>query len=95
MLHRLERADLAAEGDAVESIVAAHLQRAVGAANLLEGAQHGGTVEHLGEDAPTLAGSAQRLGLAVLESDLRLATSRIEVGQAFHLDAAALEIDQE
>jgi len=36
---RLERADLAAEGDAIERVVAAHLQRAIGAADLLEGTE--------------------------------------------------------
>ena len=58
MFYRLERADRAAEGDAVERVVAAHFQRAVGAADLLERHQDSGTVEHRGENAPALAGSA-------------------------------------
>src|SRR5215204_6749314 len=36
VLHRLERADRSAEGDTVERIVAAHFERAIGAADLLE-----------------------------------------------------------
>ena len=73
VLHGLERADRAAEGDAVERIVTAHFQRAVGAADLLERHQHRGAVEHLRQDAPAFAGRAERLGLAVLESQFGLA----------------------
>src|SRR6266404_6299249 len=45
MFHCLERADRPAEGDTVERVVAAHFERTVGAADLLERHQHRGAVE--------------------------------------------------
>ena len=51
VLDRLERADRPAERHALQRIVAGHLQRPVGAADLLEGDQHRGAVEHLARSA--------------------------------------------
>ena len=92
MLHRLERADRPAEGDAVERVVAAHFQRAVGAADLFERHQNRGAVEHLGKNAPAFAGSAERLGLAILEGQLGLAARRIDVGQGLGFDTSSLHV---
>ena len=95
MLHRLERADRPPEGNTIERIVAAHLQRAIGAADLLERQQHGRAVEHLSEDAPAITGRPQRLGLGVLEGEFGLAPCRINIGQRLGFDAAGLQVDQE
>jgi len=81
MLHRLERADRPAERDAVERVVATHFKRAVGAADLLEGHQHRGAVEHLRQNAPALIGRAERLGLAIPKDEFGLAARRIDIGQ--------------
>ena len=94
MLDRLERADLAAEGDAVQRVVSAHLQRAIGAADLFEGHQHRGAIEHAGQDAPAFVRRAERLGLAILERQFGLIARRVEIGERLRLDAAGLEIDQ-
>ena len=52
-----------------ERVVARHLERAVGAAHLLEGHQHRGAVEHAARgSAPALAGRAQRLGRRAVEA---------------------------
>ncbi len=94
MLDRLERADRPAEGDAIERVIAAHLQRAVGAADLLEGHQHRRVVEHLRQDAPAFIGRAERLGLAIPEGQLGLAARRIEIGQRPGFDACGFHVDQ-
>src|SRR5215472_3596779 len=95
VLDRLERADRPAEGDAVERVVAAHLKRAVGAPELLEGDQHRGTVEHLRDHAKTFAGAAERLGLGALEGDLGLPAGRIDIGEVLDLDAVCLHVHEE
>ena len=56
-----------AEGHALQRVVARHLQRPVGAADLLEGDEHRGAVEHLGRIAPALARRAERLGRRAVE----------------------------
>src|SRR5882672_12205564 len=67
VLDRLERADGPAKRNTIERIVSAHLQRAIGTADLFEGEQHRGAVEHLRENAPAVTGRTQRLGLDALE----------------------------
>ena len=94
VLDRLERTDRPAEGDAVERVVAAHLQRAVGAADLLERGEHRGAVEHLAQQAPAFTGRAERLGLAVLERQLGLVARRVDAGERPGLDAAGLQVNQ-
>src|SRR5258707_5833684 len=95
MFYRLERADRPAEGDTIERIVAAHFQRAVGAPDLLERHQHRGAVEHLRDNAPAFIGAAERLGLAIPESEFGLSPRWIDIGQRPGLDALGLHVHQE
>ena len=50
---------------------------------------------YLAAEALLLAGSSQRLRLAIVEGELGLTTCRIEIGQALALDTAGLEVNEE
>ena len=58
VLDGLERADRAAEGVALERVVARHLERSLRAADLLEGEQHGRAILHSPEQALAVAAAA-------------------------------------
>ena len=78
VLDRLERADGAAEGVALQRIVARHLERRLRAADLLEGEQHGGAILQAPEQALALAGRAEQLGRRAVEGDARVRAARVD-----------------
>ena len=78
MLDRLETADLAAERHAFQCIVTAHLQRAIRAADLLEGDQNGRTIKQDLEVRPAFAALSEPFGGGIVEGEMRLPAGRID-----------------
>ena len=93
VLDRLERADLAPEGEALQGVVACHFQRPVGAAELLEGGQHRCAVQHVRDDAVPFTGRAERFGGGGREADRGVVAGGVDRGHGFACDAGAGEID--
>ena len=94
VLDRLVGADGAAEGLALQGVVARHPHRRFGAAHLGEGEVDRGRVVETLERAPALAFRAQKLGGGVLEGELGMLACRIDGLDALLGHGRLLEIDQ-
>ena len=94
MLDGLERADGAAKGKALQGIVAAHLQRLIGPADLFKAGQDRGAVQRLFVKTPAIARCTDQFGRCVLKGDLGLAARWIDRVQHGALDAGLVKIHQ-
>src|SRR5262247_3594471 len=93
VLDHLERRDRPAEGVAAERILARQLERARGAAELLEASDHRGAVEERA-DRRGAVGGPERLARRGVEGEPDLRAARVEGGERRARDPRALEIDE-
>ncbi len=94
VLEGLERGDRAAERVAAVHELLGDLEGALGAAELLEGHEHGRAVENPVGQGRALTGVAEPRRGCALEADLRQRAGRIERADGGALHAVALEIHQ-
>src|SRR5262245_9135483 len=90
---RLERRDRPAERIAVQRELARHLECALGAADLLEGREHGRAVEQI-QDRRLVSAVREHLGARAVEGDPARGRRRVDRPHRRHLDARAIELDQ-
>ncbi len=95
VLDRLERADGAAEGVALERIGLGHVERGLRAAQLLEGEEHGGAVEEAAQQRQAVAGRAERLCRRAVEGEARMRAAGVDGRDGFAPHAERVEVEDE